>query len=39
MAEVAARYTPEQLATVEDYLRRTTEVLRAETAKVGKQGG
>jgi DNA-binding MarR family transcriptional regulator len=34
MAELAARYTPEQLAVIHQYLAETTEVLRTETQKL-----
>lgn len=39
MTEVSSRYTPEQLAAIEDYLARTTEALRGETEKLAKRGG
>jgi hypothetical protein len=38
MDELAVHYTAEQLAAVHDYLQRTIQVLRAQTAKVSAGG-
>jgi hypothetical protein len=37
MAELQARYTPEQLAAIQDYLAETTQVLKLQTEKVGRE--
>jgi DNA-binding MarR family transcriptional regulator len=39
MAGVAGRYSPQELAVIQDYLQRTTQALREETAKLAKSRG
>jgi DNA-binding MarR family transcriptional regulator len=39
MAAVAGRYSARELALIQDYLERTIQVLRDETAKVSQAGG
>ena len=37
MAELTARYTPEQLVAIADYLTRTTQVLKSQTEKLERE--